>query len=80
MISALQAVRYGMGVNRAALEHGVPRTTLKDRVSGKVVHGSKSGPPPYLTKEEETELAEFLRTSAEIGYPKTRDDVIGIVR
>ena len=32
---ALVAVTEGkMGVNRAALEYNVPRTTLKDRVSG----------------------------------------------
>ncbi len=35
MIEAMKAVNEaGMGVNRAALEYGVPRTTLKDRISG----------------------------------------------
>ncbi len=36
MLGAIQAVREGtFGVNRAALEYGVPKTTLKDRISGK---------------------------------------------
>ena len=33
MIAALEAVKSGeMGVIRAALEHGIPKTTLKDRI------------------------------------------------
>ncbi len=28
---------------RAATEYGVPKTTLKDRPSGRVIHGTKSG-------------------------------------
>ena len=33
-----------MSIRRAAEEYNVPRSTLHDRVSGKVVLGSKSGP------------------------------------
>ena len=40
MENALRAVKEGeMGVNRAALEFGIPKTTLKDRLSGRVQHG-----------------------------------------
>ena len=79
MLGALKAVSEGaMGVNRAATEFGVPRTTLKDRVSGRVTHGSQPGRKPYLTNAEEKELHEYLIVCASIGYPKTRDDVIGI--
>ena len=50
MLGTMDAVAEGrMGVNRAALEFGVPPTTLKDRIAGRVVHGTKSGPKPYLT-------------------------------
>ena len=52
MRGAVKCVMNGrMGVNRAA----VPRTTLKDRIAGRVVHGTPSGPQPYLTPEEVTE-------------------------
>ena len=61
MLWAMEAVKDGsMGVNRAALEHGVPRTSLKDRLTGRVIHGTKIGPKPYLTNEEEKELVNFL--------------------
>ena len=33
----------GLTVRRSTLEHDVPRSTLGDRVSGKVLDGSKSG-------------------------------------
>lgn len=77
---ALEAVTEGkMGVNRAALEYNVPRTTLKDRVSGRVIHGSNMGPKMYLTYEEEKELVGFLLNCAKMGYAKTRQDVLKIV-
>jgi len=63
MVGAMEAVQEGrMGVNRAALQFGVPRTTLKDRIAGRVIHGSKSGPKPYLTYKEEKEVVDFLVT------------------
>ena len=33
-----------LGVNHSAIEHGVPRTTLKDRLTGQVKHSTKPGP------------------------------------
>ena len=79
MEEALQAVRDGMGVNKAAELHGVPKTTLKDRVSGCVAHGSKSGPVSYLTSQEEKQLADYLLEVAEAGYGKTRKPVKAMV-
>ena len=58
----------------------MPRTTLKDRLSGRVEHGSKSGPAPYLNKHEEEQLVEFLIQIAKIGYGKTKQEVISIVK
>ena len=46
-LAAIEAVKNGTATLRAAWEHGVPRTTLYDRVSGKVVHGTKPWPSPY---------------------------------
>ena len=79
MEKAMKAVASGeCGVNRAALDYGVPRTTLKDRLSGRVEHGRKPGQAPYLNAVEEKELGEFLKSCASIGYGKTRKDVMHI--
>ena len=53
MLAALDAViKDGLSGNRAVVLHGVPPSTLKDRLSGHVVHGKKPGPAPYLTSKE----------------------------
>ena len=49
MKAALEAVKEGQSISQAARDHGVPKTTLYDRVSGRVVHCSKPGPQPYLS-------------------------------
>ena len=68
--AALEEVKKGMPVRRACVVFGVPRSTLQDRVNGKVIHGTKPGPKPSTS--EETELSQFLIDVAEAGYGKTR--------
>ena len=81
MLKAIQSVEEkGMKIRRAAELHGVPKSTLQDRISGRVQHGSRPGPISYLTMEEEEELAGFLISCAEIGYPHTVSQVLGLVQ
>ena len=75
MLAAQEAVRQGMSVSRAAAVHGVPRITLYDRHSGRVKHGTKPGPKPYLNETEERELSDFVCEMGKIGYGKTRRDI-----
>ena len=73
MIQAMEAVISGeMGTNQAAREFDVSATTLRDRLSGRVKHGSKPGPAAYLTEEEERQLVDFLVQVARLGYWKTK--------
>ena len=68
MVQAMDAVKSGLlGVNRAALEYGVPKTTLKDRIAGRVSHGTNIGSKPYLSKKEEEELVKFLINCSKMG-------------
>ena len=81
MSKALDAVSLqGLTVRRAAEQYGVPKSTLHDRVSGRVMAGACSGPPKYLTEEEEDELEQFLAGCASIGYGKSRQQVIQLVQ
>lgn len=59
MPAAIEAVENGCSIHQAAKEHGVPKSTLKDTLSGRVVHGTNPGPRPYLNKQED-ELADYL--------------------
>ena len=36
-------------ISQAAKDHGVPVSTLHDRISGKISHGDKPGPKPLLS-------------------------------
>ena len=82
MAGAIKSVLDGKmpGVNRAADQYSVPRTTLKDRLSGRVTSDTNPAPVLYLTPEEEDELVKHLLMCADIGYPKTKQEVLVIVR
>jgi hypothetical protein len=67
-------------VRQASEEFNVPKSTLGDRVSGRVMPGSNSGPQIYLTTVEEVELVQFPTRVAVTGYGKTRKEVPTIVR
>ena len=76
---AMQAVEEGESIRRAAEMYSIPKSTLHDHVRGKVEFGARSGPDPYLTVAEEEELCNFLVQVASIGYPRTKQQVLGIV-
>jgi len=75
MLAAIKAIEEGLPIYTSVREHGIPRTTLQDRILGKVKHGAKSGPQSYMTLEEERETVEFLLLVSKAGYPKTRADI-----
>ena len=74
MVAAMKAVVEGnSSINKAATEYNYS-------ITGKVLgNRTKPRPKPYLDKIEEKELAEFLQTTAEMGYGKTRKQVMNIV-
>ena len=78
MLSRLSQMDH-LAIRCAAEEYDVPRSTLGDRISGRVVPGSTSGPPKYLSTQEEEELVQFLIDCASIGYPRSRLEVIAMV-
>lgn len=80
MSHAIKAiVEDGMSIRKAFFRYSIPRSTLGDRLSGRALPGSKSGPPRLLTDREESELENFLFDCSKIGYGKTRKDVMSIV-
>ena len=76
MAKAMELAQSGViSRNRAAEECGIPKSTLKDRLSGRVEHGCCPGPKPYLHRDE-GELTTYLLTVASIGLGKTRHEVM----
>ncbi len=81
MIQAMRAVdKEGMSVRRAAEMFDVPKSSLHDRITGKIQHGTRAGRAPYLTRKEEDELVIFLLKCADMGYPHTIAQILGLVQ
>ena len=73
MIAVMEAVKSGISVSKAALEHNVPRTTFQDRHLGSVEHGNKPGPRSYLSKKEDKVLFDFIEVViSSVGYGRTK--------
>lgn len=80
MSTNLEQVCAGMKEAVAARKYNIPKSTLHDHRAGKVLPGSKSGHPTVLTAEEEEDLVSFIIECAEIGYPRSRLDVIAMAQ
>ena len=67
----------GMSVYKSSIICGIPTQTLRDRIKGKVDEDiEKSGPPPILSKEQESDLVDHILQMAEIGYGYTKQDML----
>ena len=62
------------------MENDVPKSTLHDRVSRKVLPGAVGGPPRYLNDEEEEGLVRWLEGCAEMGCVKSIREVRAVKR
>ena len=60
MHGAMLLVTRGEPLRKAAEAYRIPVSTLHDHITGKVHLGARSGPDPYLTTEEEEEVASFF--------------------
>ena len=69
-----------LSVRHAAMQYNVLKSTLGDRVSGRVQPGSVSGPPKYLTLLEEDELSRSLSRCCQIGYTHSKLEVLALVQ
>ena len=67
-------------LRQAAEAYDVPKSTLHDRITGRVQFDKKSGPEKYLTDAEEAELVNFLVECAKVGYARSRKDVLSLVQ
>ncbi|KAJ8381503.1 hypothetical protein SKAU_G00022810 [Synaphobranchus kaupii] len=69
MLRAVEACKEGMSVRQAVRIYKVPRSTLADRVNGRVTHGAVSGPGQLLSKSDELSLVRYCQYMASHGHP-----------
>ena len=76
MMRAIEAVQKNECTIREASEiYRVPKSTLHAGISGKVIHGTCSGPERYLTDIEESSLVKFLHKCFSIGFARSKKQV-----
>ena len=78
--AANSMLQDGFSVRKAAEVFGVHKSTLGDRVSGRVLPGTSCGAMRYLTDDKEIKLASFIIGLASIGHPKTIKEILVIVQ
>ena len=77
MDQAQEEVKAGrLNLRQAAQEFGVPKTSLSDRVSGRVSSDCVPGQRTLLTPADEDSLVEYLLYSATHGFPLTKPQVL----
>ncbi|XP_078140067.1 uncharacterized protein LOC139925965 [Centroberyx gerrardi] len=76
MEQAMQEVEAGrLTCRQAAKRFGVPKSSLNDRVSGRVASGCVHGQRPLLAPEDENSLVEYCLYSASHGFPLTKPHI-----
>lgn len=79
---ALRAISNGMPVLKASKEFKVPRTTLRNKLSGKcpVESHRHCGPDSILGESNEKLLVDWLLNCAKMGFPIDREGLLHSVR
>ena len=81
MQKAVAAVETtGLSIRKASELYNVPKSSLHDRVTGKVKVNAKPGRDPYLTSGEEAELVNFIINCSKVGYGHTRKQILSLVQ
>ena len=76
MIEAVEAVRAGASIREAASKYGVPRSTLGDRVSGRIDLNARPGRDPVFPKEVEDSMVGKAMSRADQGFGLSKRTMI----
>ncbi|KAJ8933913.1 hypothetical protein NQ314_013714 [Rhamnusium bicolor] len=78
---AIEAVRNGGKLREICRQYGIPKSTVQDRIKGKVSDDCKHmGPDPVLTRENEQKLVTWIENLAACGFPIKKDELLNTVQ
>lgn len=70
----------GLSVRKAAQKWGIKKSTLQDRLNGRIEIGRRCGPLPVLTSQEENQFADWLIELANRGFGVSKDSLFQAVK
>lgn len=74
--SAVAEVRGGRTISSVSQGTGIPKTTLRNKVSGKSKIGKNVGPPPILTPEDEDIIVQWMFFLSCRGFRVTKSQLL----
>lgn len=77
---ALDLVKSGRSVRFAATQLGIPRTTIRSKLSGRSTIDSRAGPKPILGEEEEEYILKWMKHCQDLGFPVSRSQLTSNVK
>lgn len=80
MANAIEEVRKGQKISTAATKHGVPRITLRNKITGKSPIDRNPGPSTVLTHVEERLLVRWILFMAGKHFPVSKDQLLDSVQ
>ena len=69
-----------MGLSEASRHYGIPYSTLKDHVDGRIKGNGKRGPDPTFNDEEEAAIVAYLQKMSNWGFSHSRDDLQDLLK
>lgn len=79
--TAVEAVRNGGKLRKICRQYGVPKSTVLDRIKGKVAPSCKHmGPTPVLTTEYESKIVKWIESLANCGFPIKKQELFTTVQ
>lgn len=81
MQNVLEAIKNGSKIRAACSKFGVPRTSVQDRLSGRVSQKQrKMGPDPYLTQQNEDRIVKWILEIAKCGFSIKKNELLDTVQ
>lgn len=78
---ALQIIkRNGLSIRHVARKYGIPKSTLHDKLSGKMPEQiGKTGPKTVLTELEEEKVVQWITSLTKCGFPVKENEIMDTI-
>lgn len=74
---AVQSVKAGViSLRQASKQYGIPKSTISDRLTGKIQTDAKPGCPPAVPRDIEKKVVDHVTSAASCGFGITRKDLL----